>query len=595
MSKKRKSSSGLFLLIAVATLGAAGYGFGPGKWFESKEDIGVEGVEVRRGPLRISVIESGNLEAKDAKRLKCELEGRPTILYLIPEGTRVTEGTLVAELDASELIDGRVAQEIDVQNAEAAFTKARENYEIQALQNESDIAAAQQALEFAEADKRKYVEGDWPQQLREADEAIVLAEEEMKRAEDRLKWSKELEEKGFLQRTELEGDKLSFERSKILAEQAKRRRELLIDFDNPKEARRLAADIEEAERELKRTQLQAKSRLVDYESDKRTAKSKLDLEVETLAKMNDQIDKARILAPVDGMVVYGRQDGGRWSRGDPIAEGTQVRERQEIIRIPTAQGMTAEVSIHESVLKQVQVGQPCKITVDAIPGREYSGEVSFVALLPDKNSWWANPDLRVYRSEMTLFDADDEMRPGMSCSIEILIEDIEDTLYVPLQCVMPHGGRTIAFVAKNGEIESRDVEVGLDNSKWVQILSGLEEGEVVLLSPPEGFEPDASEAEDGDAPKSFESGGMRPGGGAGSGAGSSGGGNRGGRSGAPAANYRGGGASGSKSSGMSPGGPASARRGDGSKRSGEGGRPQGGSSDGRPGGGERPSSTDRSQ
>lgn len=505
MSKKKSSGRGLFLLGVVAVLAVAGYGLGPGAWFQASDATPVEGRAARRGPLRISIVERANLSAKDAASLKSELEGRATILSLIDEGTEVTAGTLVAELDASNLIDERVSQEISVQNAEAAFTKAREAYEIQALQNTSDVAAATQQLDFAQTDETKYLEGDWPQMLQEADEAIVLAEEETKRAEDRLKWSEELEKEGFLTRTELEGDQLAFERNKILKDQAVRNKDLLQRFDYPREKARLRAAVEEAERELKRTELQASAKLVDFEADKRTAKARFDLEKEKLDKLTDQISKAKLYAPVDGMVVYGREEGGRWRGGDPISVGTEVRQRQEIISIPTASGMIAEASIHESVLKQVEVGQRVRVTVDALPGVELEGEVSFVAILPDKNSWWANPDLRVYRSEITLAKTHAELRPGMSCSIEILVEDIDDCVYVPVQSVWPHRGETICFVSRSGEVETRSVEVGRSNALWVEVIEGVEEGEVVLLSPPEGFEPEvdgSAPAEDffGDAP-----------------------------------------------------------------------------------------------
>lgn len=498
MSKKKRSGASLYWGVAVLSILVLGYGIGPGNWFGEEEVQALEGVAVRRGPLRIAVVERGNLKAKDAVSLKCELEGRPTILSLVPEGTRVTAGTLVAELDSSGLQDNLVSQGISVQNAEAAFTKARESRAIQALQNTSDIAAGEQALAFAKSDLEKYVEGDWPQQLQEADEAILLAKEEMKRAEDKLKWSEELEGKGFLTRTELEGDRLAFERNRILRDQAERKKQLLIEFDHPKEKVRLEAAVTEAERELERIKLQADSRIIDFEADERTSEARFDLEKEKLAKIENQIEKAKMYAPVDGMVVYGRERGGRWRGNDPISEGTEVRERQEIISIPTAGGMIAEASIHESVLEQVEVGQHVTVTVDAMPGREFEGEVSFVALLPDQNSWWANPDLRVYRSEIQLTSESDEMRPGMSCSLEILIDELDDATYVPLQSVLPHDGGQICFVSKGGQIEMRAVKVGLNNDRWVQILEGLEEGEIVLLSPPAGYEPSSSKDDEGD-------------------------------------------------------------------------------------------------
>jgi hypothetical protein len=113
--------------------------------------------------------------------------------------------------------------------------------------------------------------------------------------------------------------------------------------------------------------------------------------------------------------------------------------------------------------------------------------VQFVAMLPDQNSWWANPNTRVYRTDVSLLDTHPEMRPGMSCSIEILVEDIEDALYVPVQAVFRHGAGNVAFVAKGQGYEVAQVEVGSYNEKWVQVRSGLSEGAEVLMAVPEGF------------------------------------------------------------------------------------------------------------
>ncbi len=491
---KKKRRGGLWLgLTVLAVLGAGAWAWSQGM-FEGERATTTQGAKVELGDLDIRVVEKGNLKAKNAVSLRCELEGRTTVLSLVPEGTHVVPGQLVAELDASGLIDKRQSQEISVQSAEATFTKARESYEIQRLQNESDIAAARQALEFAQSDLRKYIERDSPHTLQMSEKSIVLSEEELSRADERYNWSQQLAEKGFLTRTELEGDRLSFERNRILLEQAKRARQLLIEFDHPKQLRKLEADVEEAQRELQRVERQAASRLVDFESDKRSAEAKLKLEREVLAKMNDQIDKAILRAPVEGMVVYGREEGGRFRGGDPISEGAEVRERQELISIPTTGGMVAEASVHESVLKQVEVGQRCEIRVDAIPGRVFNGTLSFLALLPDQNSWWANPDLRVYRCEVQIQDASPEMRPGMSSSVTILVDYVDDALLIPLQSVFPTPDGPVVFVAPEdgGPPVKRSVVVGRDNDRRIEVLEGLALGETVLLSPPDGFAPKAS-------------------------------------------------------------------------------------------------------
>ena len=72
----------------------------------------------KRGPLTISVLESGAIKAKEQEVIRNEVEGRTTIISIVPEGTRVRQGDLLVELDASSMDDQRIDQEIKVQNAE---------------------------------------------------------------------------------------------------------------------------------------------------------------------------------------------------------------------------------------------------------------------------------------------------------------------------------------------------------------------------------------------------------------------------------------------------------------------------------------------
>jgi HlyD family secretion protein len=342
----------------------------------------------------------------------------------------------------------------------------------------------------------------------------------------------------------------------IKLEQAKRDFQLLRDFQLPRDEAELVAGLAEAERELDRVKLQAAALLVDFEAALETGQAKLDLEEDELADVVDQTEKAKIYAPRVGMVVYAKQPGGRYGRDDPIAEGTQVRERQDLITIPSDEGMVAEVSLHESVLKQVEVGQTCIVRVDAVPDSEFRGHVSFVALLPDQQSWFANPNQRLYRTDVTIDGSSPEMRPGMSCSIEILVEDIEDTVYTPVQSLFRHDGGNVAFVSDAGRIETRAVEAGRYNDRWVQVLDGLSEGEVVLLSPPTGFtlKPAGEEESEITAGSSPHSGGAP---GASDAKGKEGGGS--GKGGPPTA----------KAEGGQPGGPPADQRGQGGRPSAE--------------------------
>src|SRR5262245_54242416 len=112
------------LSVALCALGAL-FWFGVRAALHPGGDgaLGPQGALVQRGPLHIAVLARGNLKAADSASLKCELEGKTTILSLVPEGTLVAEGDLVCELDATALVERRFQQRISVNDAEAALVK----------------------------------------------------------------------------------------------------------------------------------------------------------------------------------------------------------------------------------------------------------------------------------------------------------------------------------------------------------------------------------------------------------------------------------------------------------------------------------------
>jgi HlyD family secretion protein len=155
----------------------------PALWGPSELAGSDEGAPVHRGPLRISVVSSGNLVAADTVRLTSGVEGKTTILWLAPEGTEVREGDVVCELDATLLEEKRIEQSIRVGNAEAALVKASQARAIQVSQNRSDIEAASRAIEFATQDLQMFLEGEREVELEKSQQAIDLAREEAQRAQ----------------------------------------------------------------------------------------------------------------------------------------------------------------------------------------------------------------------------------------------------------------------------------------------------------------------------------------------------------------------------------------------------------------------------
>jgi HlyD family secretion protein len=456
----------------------------------------------QRGPLTISVLESGTIKSREQTIIKNQVEGRTSIISLIPEGTRVKKGQLLVELDASTMDDDKIEQEIRTLNAKSAYVNAKETLEIVKSQAISDVNVAELTLEFARQDLEQYKIGQFPNEETAAQSEIDLAKEELVRAEETLGWSQRLFKEKYISQTELQGDQLAVSRSKNKLLLAEADLKMLQDFTYKRQIKQLSSDVDQAEMALERAKARARADVVQAEADFEAKTQEYTRQQARLDKLLDQISKAKVYAPADGMVIYAttaRRGGWRDNR-QPLDEGVEVYERQELIYLPTADSAMAEVDIHEASLEKVRVGLPAIITVDALPGQRFVGTVSKIAPLPDPQSMWMNPDLKVYNSDVQLESESPELRTGMSCKVEIIVAQYEGAIFVPVQAVIRVNGQPTVYVVKeDGSTVERQVKIGLDNNRMVVIEEGLSEGEVVWLAPPLGSATVGSGLESGEA------------------------------------------------------------------------------------------------
>ena len=108
------------------------------------------------------------------------------------------------------------------------------------------------------------------------------------------------------------------------------------------------------------------------------------------------------------------------------------------------------MDVHEASLQKVRADLPAIVTVDALPGKKFMGTVTRIAPLPDPQSMRMNPDLKVYKTEIALDSDDPQLRSGMNCKAEIIVEQHSDTVYVPVQAVLRVGGQPTVYVLNEG-------------------------------------------------------------------------------------------------------------------------------------------------
>jgi len=438
--------------------------------------------EVAWEPFLVTINESGTIESRNRVVVKSEVAGMQTIIYLIPEGTMVEKGDLLIELDSSELEDKLIEEQIELENAEAELISSRENLEVVKNQAEADIAQARLDYRFAQQDLEKYPVGEYAMSLKKAISKITLAQAELQQAEDRLSGSKELFENQYISETEFESDQLAMQRAKMDLELAEQEKELLETFEYDRQIAQLESDVEQARLALEREERKARANIAEAEARFSARRAKVQREQVSTKTLTERIANCKIVAPTAGMVVYAPQ-GNRWN-AEVLEEGYQVRERQELIYLPTASQMSAKVSVHESMLNKVEIGQTATIKVDALPGRVFTGEVREIAVMPEDGGW-RNPDLKQYTTTISINEVSPDLRSGMTCNAEILVARFDEALTVPLQSVLRVRGKPTVFLeGPDGTVAPVVVRTGVDNNRKIQITDGLSQGSRILLNPP---------------------------------------------------------------------------------------------------------------
>ena len=429
--------------------------------------------------------------------LTSKVEGSTTIISIVPEGTQVKEGDVVCELDASTLVDKETAQEIAVEKANALLGQANEDLAIQKTQNESDLAAATLRIKLAELDLKKFVDGEFPQQMSDIKAEVFTAEASLSRFTESCNFIRRLVQKGYKNQNDLEAEEQNLEDAKFKVSSAKTKQEVLVSFTKERTLAELQANVDESKLEIERIRRKGNGLIIQLTAEQKARKLTYELEAKKFERLKSQIENCKIKATQDGQVVYANTRDGRSSDQVLIEVGGTVRERQAIINLPDLDSMKVNARIHESRISMVHTGLTAKIKVDAYADEIFYGEVDAVASVPSSTSSFSR-DIKEYEAVIKILDDPEKvnkLRPGLTATIEVLVQRRDDVLQIPVQAVVTVGTRQFAFVVSAGSVGRRTVTVGQTNERVIEIVSGLVEGEQVVMNPRSHFKKEIDELE----------------------------------------------------------------------------------------------------
>lgn len=327
-------------------------------------------------------------------------------------------------------------------------------------------------------------DGEAQQSLRQLNDSLLLARSEMALAKQTVEASERLAAKGFITKTALENDQVTYEKVELAVKTAVTQLDLFRKYEFPKQCETFLSAYQEALHKLQRTIRENRAKLAQAESRFQTAKRRYDMELAKKEDLERQLKACVIKATQPGLVAYGPINSGSSRYSEPIEEGATVRFRQTILTIPDMTQMGAYVAIHESQVKKVRIGQKAVVRVDAEPNRVLEGKVAEVAVLPDSNSSRYTPTLKVYPSTIHIAGLQDWLKPGMNAKIDIVINQLDDILYVPVQSIEVENDVHFCYINDGSSLQRREVKTGAFNDEFIEVVSGIQQGESVALTIP---------------------------------------------------------------------------------------------------------------
>ncbi len=428
-----------------------------------RDEVTVQTSKVeRRAELKAKVSASGEIRAKTFVDIQTEIAGIVTELY-VREGDRVRKGDVLLRIDP-------VATKAETDSAraqyEAGLAELRAQ-EFQILNSEANLQRDQAALRSARA------------QFEQAQNNFTIAENSYRRKQ-------QLHEDGLISREEYE-----------------------LALNNYRSAQ---AQLEVARAQLSQMETQvrvAENNIQQMRKSYEAASNRTKSLAAGLTRAQDQFGKTTIRAPMDGVITQLVVE-----KGTRAVPGIMSNPQATLMTIADLSVIQAELKVDETDVVNLALGNETTIKVDALPDTVFHGEVTEIGNSPIKTSA-ASQEAKDFKVVVTLKDPSPKLRPGMSCTGEMITDVRKNVLAIPIQAltirevevdkdgnyIEPDLSKKPAAVARadssaakpnKKELEGvfvvtadriarfRPIKTGITGESEIEVLENLKEGEEIV-------------------------------------------------------------------------------------------------------------------
>jgi RND family efflux transporter MFP subunit len=401
---------------------------------------------VQRGTLVATVDAAGNVSAPQQASMAFQTTGRVVkVNYQI--GDKVKTGDIVMELDTSDL-------QMALKTAQASLASAQANYDSTQANLQFALRTAQANLDSAKAnyDSTKAKNDTNRDQLVVAKAALDKATVALQQAQTAY-------------------DPVSWRPDVGMTSQAAALQSATDDYNSALATYRITAAgindtaLRTAQASIDTAQVGFEQAQKNLDTSMRTAQAQLDSAKVAVDQAQQNLAKAQVVAPFEGLVSAVNYDVGD-TTGTSAAAGVADLSKLQV-----------KVTVAEVDMAKLKVGDTAQMTLDALPGNTYTAKVVAIGPVGTVTQGVVN-----YPVTVSVSDNDPAIKPGMTANLAITVDQRQNVLLVPIRAVRTQGNQKIVTVLYKGQQIPVPVQLGLENDTSAEITSGLQEGDVILLT-----------------------------------------------------------------------------------------------------------------
>jgi len=305
----------------------------------------------------------------------------------------------------------------------------------------------------------------------EVQKAIVDSEAELEIKEAELEQLK-AEQQSTIEELEadLEITRISQEISRIEFETA--------NYEADIRKKEIQLNLEKANIALERAKEQLENRKKIQQEELKQKMLEITQSQNELNDARETLQKMFMVSPSNGIAIINHN----WSSDNKFQEGDQCWSGYPLIELPDMSELKAVVQINEVDISKVTPALRAEIKPDAFSDSVFDAEVIKVANLAVNKE--RGSKIKVFPVEVLIKSKNEKLLPGLTVSCRIIIDEIDDALYVPLESVRSEAGKSYVFVKNVTGFEKKFIEMGETNTDFARITGGLKEGQKVALVNP---------------------------------------------------------------------------------------------------------------